>query len=233
MRAIIETGGKQFTVAPEKTIRVPSIDGEPGDRGLGNGRANRWGTDVDGFLSEQDENVLVGVMVENATAVDNIEDAMARLVELGAMRLLVLNLPDLGAIPDTLGTPEAVPATQFTLDFNAALAAMLDRFRAAYPEAAVYEFDVYAFFIALRENPAAFGFVNASDPSPNFEVPGNFDGAGYVFWDDKHPTTATHALLADQVFAELNQQLPPSEVDDTPPASDDSSCFIGAIGWRR
>lgn len=31
MRAIIETGGKQFTVAPEKTIRVPSIDGEPGD----------------------------------------------------------------------------------------------------------------------------------------------------------------------------------------------------------
>ena len=31
MRAIIETGGKQFTVAPEKTIRVPSLDGEPGD----------------------------------------------------------------------------------------------------------------------------------------------------------------------------------------------------------
>lgn len=31
MRAIIETGGKQFTVAPEKTIRVPSIEGEPGD----------------------------------------------------------------------------------------------------------------------------------------------------------------------------------------------------------
>lgn len=32
MRAIIETGGKQYTVAPEKTIRVPSIDGEPGDQ---------------------------------------------------------------------------------------------------------------------------------------------------------------------------------------------------------
>lgn len=31
MRAIIETGGKQFTVAPEKTIRVPSLAGEPGD----------------------------------------------------------------------------------------------------------------------------------------------------------------------------------------------------------
>lgn len=32
MRAIIETGGKQFTVAPDKRIRVPSLAGEPGDR---------------------------------------------------------------------------------------------------------------------------------------------------------------------------------------------------------
>lgn len=31
MRAIIETGGKQFTVAPEKTIRVPTLEGDPGD----------------------------------------------------------------------------------------------------------------------------------------------------------------------------------------------------------
>lgn len=31
MRAIIETGGKQFKVARDKTIRVPSLSGEPGD----------------------------------------------------------------------------------------------------------------------------------------------------------------------------------------------------------
>lgn len=31
MRAIIETGGKQFTVAPNETIRVPSLTGEPGE----------------------------------------------------------------------------------------------------------------------------------------------------------------------------------------------------------
>lgn len=31
MRAIIETGGKQFSVAPEETIRVPSLEGKPGD----------------------------------------------------------------------------------------------------------------------------------------------------------------------------------------------------------
>ena len=32
MRAIIETGGKQFAVAPNQTIRVPSMAGEPGDK---------------------------------------------------------------------------------------------------------------------------------------------------------------------------------------------------------
>lgn len=32
MRAIIETGGKQFAVAPNQTIRVPSMQGEPGDK---------------------------------------------------------------------------------------------------------------------------------------------------------------------------------------------------------
>lgn len=31
MRVIIETGGKQFTVAEDQTIRVPSLDGEPGE----------------------------------------------------------------------------------------------------------------------------------------------------------------------------------------------------------
>ena len=32
MRAIIETGGKQFAVAPNQTIRVPSMKGDPGDK---------------------------------------------------------------------------------------------------------------------------------------------------------------------------------------------------------
>ena len=32
MRAIIETGGKQFAVAPNQTIRVPSMKGEPGEK---------------------------------------------------------------------------------------------------------------------------------------------------------------------------------------------------------
>lgn len=32
MYAIIESGGKQFKVAPDRKVRVPSLTGEPGDR---------------------------------------------------------------------------------------------------------------------------------------------------------------------------------------------------------
>ncbi len=162
-------------------------------------------------------------------AVDNINTAMDRLVESGAEHILVLNLPDLGTIPETLGTSEAPAATEFTLNFNAELANMLDQFSVEHPEVGLYTFDVYSFFMEVRNNPAAFGFTNVTEPSPNFAIENNFDGAGHLFWDEKHPTTAAHALLSDRVFADLNAQLP-----ETPAAEDDddsSNCFINTSRW--
>jgi phospholipase/lecithinase/hemolysin len=161
-------------------------------------------------------------------AVTNIEEAMERLVQLGAKNLLILNLPDLGAVPDLLGTPEADEATAFSLNFNTALAGVLDRFESAYPAVTVYEFDVYSFSETVQNDPAAFGFINVGDQSPNFAIPNNFDGAGYVFWDDKHPTTSMHALIADQVTAAVNQQAPPPGPMNGGAAPDDSdsTCFV-------
>ncbi|MGA8018462.1 MAG: hypothetical protein WCA42_06305 [Desulfobacterales bacterium] len=71
-----------------------------------------------------------------------------------------------------------------------------------------------------------------TDPSPNFEVPNNFDGAGYLFWDERHPTTSMHELIADQVFTLLNEQATPPEMTNV--AQDNgggSSCFIEASTW--
>lgn len=161
-------------------------------------------------------------------AVANIKDAMERLVEFGARHLLVMNLPDLGTIPDTLGMPEAASANAFSVGFNNELATMLDTFSVENPQIGLYEFDVFAFFGDIQDNPGTFGFTNTTDPSPNFDIPNNFEGAGHVFWDDKHPTTQTHALLADQVFSELNEQVPPPVSNDD---DDDNkfTCFIGSV----
>jgi phospholipase/lecithinase/hemolysin len=167
------------------------------------------------------------------TVVSNISDAMDRLARYGALNLLVLNLPDLGAIPATLGSPEAPEATAFSNDFNAGLTGMLDRFKAEHPEIQVFEFDVFSFALSVRSDPAAYGFVNATEPSPNFDVPNNFDGAGYVFWDERHPTTGMHGLIADQVFALLNEQARPPATDGVIQDNDGggSTCFIDASTW--
>lgn len=165
-------------------------------------------------------------------SVDNINDAMQRLAQFGVMNLLVLNLPDLGQIPAELGSSEAPQATAFTNDFNSGLANMLDEFRAEHPGIMVFEFDVFTFAKTVRNDPTAYGFVNVTEPSPNFDVPDNFDGAGYLFWDERHPTTGMHALIADQVFALLNQQAQPPAMDNS--SSDDggsSSCFIRTSIW--
>ena len=165
-------------------------------------------------------------------AVANINEAMEELVDFGAKYLLVLNLPDLGAIPATLGSPEALQATAFSNNFNDGLANMLSRFKTEHPDIMVFEFDVFTFAMAVRNDPAAYGFVNVTDPSPNFDIPNNFDGAGYVFWDERHPTTSMHSLIADQVFTLLNEQAQPPAMNN---ASSDNggggSCFIEASTW--
>jgi len=168
------------------------------------------------------------------TAVANINEAMEELVEFGAKHLLVLNLPDLGAIPATLGSPEAPQATAFSNDFNTALAEMIGNFKIDHPEIAVYEFDVYTFASAVKSDPTAYGFTNATDPSPNFEVADNFDGAGYVFWDERHPTTSMHSLIADQVFTLLSEQTQPPAMNDVVQGNDGGggSCFISTSTWR-
>jgi phospholipase/lecithinase/hemolysin len=164
--------------------------------------------------------------------VANINAAMEELVKYGALHLLVLNLPDLGAIPATLGKPEAPQTTAFSTDFNTELADMIDKFIAEHPEIEVVEFDVFSFAMAVKNDPAAYGFVNVTDPSPNFDVPNNFDGAGYVFWDERHPTTSMHSLIADQVLMLFNEQAQTPAMNN---ASSDNggggSCFIEASTW--
>lgn len=52
-------------------------EGGPGDRGVGIGRSSRFGQDFDDHVACEDSEVLVGVMIENETAVDNLEDILA------------------------------------------------------------------------------------------------------------------------------------------------------------
>ncbi|MBX0287163.1 HpcH/HpaI aldolase family protein [Haloarcula salinisoli] len=51
-------------------------DGDVGDRGVGVGRSGKWAGYVDSFVGGEDSEVLVGTMIENQRAVDNVEEIL-------------------------------------------------------------------------------------------------------------------------------------------------------------
>lgn len=59
-----------------------AVDDSPGDRGIGVGRSSTWGADFDDHAAREDAETFIGVMIENETAVDNIEE--------------ILDVPELG-----------------------------------------------------------------------------------------------------------------------------------------
>jgi 2-dehydro-3-deoxyglucarate aldolase len=54
-----------------------SYDGDVGDRGVGVGRTGRWAGYADSHVGREDDEVLVGTMVENERAVKHIEELLA------------------------------------------------------------------------------------------------------------------------------------------------------------
>ena len=89
--------------------------------------------------------------------------------------------------------------------------------------------DIYSLFEDVLADPNQYGFTNATEVSPNYTVPDNFDNSdGYVFWDDIHPTTETHEEIASQVYQLL---VPAADNDDNDDDDDNNplGCFINAI----
>jgi len=54
-----------------------AYDGDVGDRGVGVGRSGNWAGYVDSYVGGEDSEVLVGTMIENERAVENIDDILA------------------------------------------------------------------------------------------------------------------------------------------------------------
>lgn len=51
-----------------------SYDGGVGERGIGSSLASNWGNFEEGYTVHEDNNVIVGVMLENKTALENIDE---------------------------------------------------------------------------------------------------------------------------------------------------------------
>ncbi|MEX2306047.1 MAG: SGNH/GDSL hydrolase family protein [Pirellulales bacterium] len=162
------------------------------------------------FLVLAGANDLIGGQTNVSVPVNRLATDIGRLISAGASQLLVLNLPLLGYTPRFNGNPTTVAQLNSrTEQFNSALATMLDGLEATNPAISLYRFDVAALFSQALNYPAAFGLTNVTNPA----APGLQPGAGsydtsrvaanpneYMFWDDLHPTSAVHAILAERVL---------------------------------
>ena len=62
-------------------------------------------------------------------------------------------------------------------------------------------FDTFSFLNQIIANPLAFGITNASTPCISSVAALAANCAGYLFFDDVHPTTFVHQLFSAQLIA--------------------------------
>ncbi|MBD2252991.1 SGNH/GDSL hydrolase family protein [Nostoc parmelioides] len=131
----------------------------------------------------------------------NISQAVSNLAAIGAKNILVFNLPDLGKIPAS-GTNGRNPAmlTQATLDFNSNLAKNLDEIRKN-QQVNIIEIDIYSLVNRVLDTPSEFGFENVTNSCLSQFLNCRNNPSQYFFWDDVHPTTDGHQLVAESVLA--------------------------------
>ena len=129
---------------------------------------------------------VINAAVDQATNVQ-------RLLDAGATEILVSNLPNLGAIPRFNGSPvTSVPAQKATVLFNSVLKAGVDVVSLFNPGKKIIQLDVYGLINKVLASPAQYGLVDVTHSSQGYPV--NPDT--FLFWDDLHPTTKGHNIVA-------------------------------------
>jgi phospholipase/lecithinase/hemolysin len=119
-----------------------------------------------------------------------------RLIEAGGTQFLVLNLPPLGLTPRLNGSlTTSIPANAGAALFNSWLATGLSVLRDFYfvRRVAFFQVNVFKLLNQIAKSPGTVALTNVTDASQgNFSV----DPDTYLFWDDLHPTTRGHNILA-------------------------------------
>lgn len=138
-----------------------------------------------------------------ALPLKNLSEAVRLLAAAGAQNILVVDLPDLGKLPVTLNTPAASTLNGLTRAHNSGLSKSLNTLSQQLDsDTHVMLLDVNSLFNQAIADPAKFGFTSVTAPClANSIVCANPNK--FLFWDNIHPTTATHRFLAELAFSKL------------------------------
>jgi phospholipase/lecithinase/hemolysin len=141
-----------------------------------------------------------------ANAVGNLAGTIALLYDAGARQFLVPNMADLSLTPFGQAAPPLVQAglQALSIGFNAGLGSALDGLDLL-PGIDITRFDTFALLTDIANNPAAYGFANATDAclTGDLSVGGIVcaDPNSSLFWDSVHPTARGHQVLGNHFAA--------------------------------
>ncbi|GAP96715.1 SGNH/GDSL hydrolase family protein [Leptolyngbya sp. NIES-2104] len=135
------------------------------------------------------------------TSIDNLNRSLQSLIQSGAKRLLVANLPDLGQLPATRNTEASQKLSNFAATYNRSLQTTLDQLRK--PDLSIAELDVFRLYQTAIKTPDQYGFTNVTNACLGSSA--NCDR--YLFWDGIHPTTAAHKVLGDLAFEQVKTAI--------------------------
>ena len=119
VRKAVDTGVRNLFISrvetPEEVRRAVraarfQYGDEPGERGLANPRASRWGLAND-YMETEDEEILVGVTIENETAIEHIDEILS-VPELGFVFIGPLDLSVAFGHPGELDHPAVQEAVE-------------------------------------------------------------------------------------------------------------------------
>ena len=139
----------------------------------------------------------------NATSADDVFKAgvnqvtnIQRLIDAGATQFVIPNLPPLGSIPRLNGSPtDSVAETAASVLFNRILSTGVDVLHDFNFGRHLHfvQLNVFALFSQIIASPSRYSLADVTTSSQDIPT---VDPDTYLFWDDLHPTTRGHNILA-------------------------------------
>jgi phospholipase/lecithinase/hemolysin len=162
-----------------------------------------WGGGNDLFDDYSAQNV--------SDTANRVGGLIVRLANAGARNFLVLNVPPLGAVPNSFGDSNRVLALDYASaiyrdHLNSVIASTISGLAGSGITIHVYTFDVWLDLIRVLGQPAHYNFVNTIDSAQGAS---GVNPDEYLFWDDIHPTTGGHHELANEANRLLSGQIAP------------------------